>query len=456
MQHKGGLKSDAMGQLSIWKLLIRFSGPAIISMTVGGTYDVVDAIFVGRLGTESLAAIGLAFPMMLLFMAVSIGTGVGAASLISRKLGSGEKQEADRAACVTITLSIILGGIVPAVCLPYLDDILGLLGASGTILPLARSYISILIVFAVVNFFALIFGNVIRAEGSPRFPSAVFIISAVTNIALDPVFIYGLNMGVRGAAIATVIARSVGAILFILYFVLGKTSFKFRLGYFLPKLKIIAEIYRIGLASMVRMIAMSLVMFLGNRVALSFDESTLSVFIVLIRIYFFIYMPVSGLGQGILPLIGYNYGAKKMERVGEVLSKAGKVALIWSAICLLTALLIPTQLMSIFNSSDEFLRFGTDAIKIGAIGFVFLNWRGILAVFFQGIGNAFASLALAISAGYIFVPLGLLLLPGFLERNGLWLAFPIADFLTFSVAIIWALIVFRRIGTRFHWRYPAK
>jgi len=195
-----------MGRAPVWRLLARFSGPTIVSMLVTASYNIVDAIFVGRLGPEALAALAIAFPLMMIFMSIGAGTGIGATSLISRRLGAGDQEGANRVAGVSISLSILIGGLITLVCLPNLEALLRLFGASGPVLPLAMSYLSILVTFQVLNSFLLIIGSIIRAEGSPLFSSGGQIVSALTNIALDPILIFGLGsipaMGVAGAAAA--------------------------------------------------------------------------------------------------------------------------------------------------------------------------------------------------------------------------------------------------------------
>ncbi|MCK5429004.1 MAG: MATE family efflux transporter, partial [Anaerolineales bacterium] len=314
MKQKGEHRSAAMGQQSIWKLLFRFSGPAIVSMTVASTYNMVDRIWVGRIpgeeGLQSLAALGYVFPIMIAFMAVLLGTGVGAASLISRRLGADNRNGANRAAAVTITLTLVLGILMTAIVLPNLDGILRLIGANDStpydakVLQLAKDYMSILTTFAFVNAFSLTIGSIIRAEGSPTFPSVVMIISALINIAMDPILIHVLDMGVTGAAIATVIARSVAAVVFVYYFISKKTSFRFRLKNFLPDIKTLKEIYKVGLASIVRMSAFAFVTLLANRIATGFDTNYVAVLSIMFSISSFAFMPTMGLGQGVLPLVG--------------------------------------------------------------------------------------------------------------------------------------------------------
>ena len=456
MKARGRNRSEVMGRAPIWGLLLRFSGPAIVSMVVAGSYNIVDAIFVGRLGSEALAALVVAFPLMMLFMGISMGTGVGAASLISRRLGAGDHEGANRVAGITITLAILVGALMTVICLPNLEALLRLLGASGSVLSLAKSYMSILATFAVVNSFALIMGTIIRAEGNPMLSGTTMIISAVINIILDPILIFGLGpisaMGVAGAATATVIARSIGGLIFLVYFISGRTSYRFRLGYFLLNLKILAEIYRVGMASIVRMTAGSLVMGLNNRIAASFGVIPLAVVGVVIRFARFTFMPTMGLGQGMMPLVGYNFGAKQKERVGEVVIKAGLASLAWGLLCWVVVMLLPSKLMSIFSADPQFLLEGAPALRIFALLFFAVGIQRILSFFFQGIGKGLPSLVLT-SSPFIFRLPGLLILPQIFGLAGLWAAFPVADALSIILTLIWTGIEFRRQGMRFRLRY---
>ena len=457
MNRRGSRRSEAMGQASIWRLLFRFSGPAIVSMMVAASYNIVDAIFVGRLGPEALAALTIAFPLMMIFMAIAIGTGVGAASLISRHLGIGDREGANRVAGVTITLTILLGALMTLVCLPNLEALMRLFGASESVLPLAKSYMSILVTFAVVNSFSLTIGNIIRAEGNPMLPATGMIIAAVTNIALDPILIFGLGpipaMGVAGAATATVIGRGVGGLIFLVYLVSGRTSYRFRPSYFLPRLRVLIEIYRVGLASIVRMIAGSVIMVLVNRIAAFFGVIPLAVLGVLFRSSSFAFMPCIGLGQGVLPLVGYNFGAQKKERVGEVVIKAGLVGFTWGVLCCLVAMLFSTQVMSIFNTDPQFLLQGAQALRIFALAFFTIGTQMILGSFFQGIGKGIPSLVLASARQVIFLFPAILIFPRIFGLTGLWVAFPVADALSIVLTLIWTSIEFRRQGIRFRLRY---
>lgn len=457
MRNESAERIRAMGQDSIWRLLFRFSGPAIISMMVASSYNIVDAIFVGRLGPEPLAALTIVFPLMMIFMAVSQGTGVGAASLIARRLGAGDNEGANRVAGVTISVTILLGVLMTAIFLPSLQVWLRLFGASGPVLILAESYMSILATFIVIAFFPMTIGAIIRAEGNPILASAVMITSAVTNIALDPILIFGLGpipaMGIAGAATATVIAQAVGTTIFIIYFVSGRTSYLFRPSYFLPNLRILAEIYRVGVASIARLVAGSAVVVLVNRTAASFGFVPLAVLGVVFRSFSFIFMPCVGVGQGMLPLVGFNFGAKQKERVGEVVFKAGLACFIWGTLCWVAIMLFPSQIMSIFNNDPEFLEMGTQAVRMFGLFLFAVGVQISMTFFFQGIGKGLPSLVLALARQVIFLLPCLFIFPRLFGLTGLWVIFPVADGLSIFLTLLWASIQFRKSEIPFRLRY---
>ena len=456
MRPRGAGRIDAMGSAPIWRLLVRFSGPTILSMIVAASYNLVDAIFVGRLGPEALGALAIAFPIMLIFMAVGQGTGVGATSFISRRLGAGDHEGANRAAGVAITLSIMIGALMAAICLPNLQGLLRLFGASGRVLPLATSYMSILATFAVMQSTFLVMGNLVRAEGNPVLSGVSAITSAVANIILDPILIFGLGpapaMGVAGAATATVIAHSIGAVILLVYFISSRTSYQFHLRSFLLDFRIVAEFYRVGFSAMVRMSAQSFMIAVANTIATSFGVVPLAVLGVVFRLARFTFQPTMGLGQGILPLIGYNFGAKQKERVGEIIIKAGMVALTWGLLCWLMFMLFPRQVLLAFNADPQFLTEGITALRIFILLFFGVQLQMIAGFFFQGIGKGIASLVIVSARQIIFMIPGLLVLPRIFGLVGLWTAFPIADGLAILLALVWTGLEFRKQGIRFRLR----
>lgn len=454
----GTHRSEVMGKDPIWKLLFRFSGPTIVAMLVTSSYNIVDAVFVGRLGTQAVAALAVFFPINMVWMAFAMGTGVGASSLISRNLGAKNYRTANRIFGVVIGLTIAFGATLTLISLPRLEAIVKLFGATGEVIPLAVAYTSHHVVFLIVFLFAIILGHTIRAEGSPVLSSTAQIISAITNIVLDPVFIFGLGpvpaMGVAGAAVATVIAWGVAFGIYLFYYLTGKSSYRLTPRDLLPDFKIVRDIYRIGGASISRMIAGSVVMTVGNVVAVTFGITALAVKGVLLRAVSFAFMPCMGVGQGVLPLIAFNFGAGKRGRIGEIITKAGVLTMSWGGLCFLAAQLFPTWVMSLFNKDPEFLRIGTVATRIFCLGAFTVGIQMILSFYFQATGQGFASLFLASTRQIIFLLPFLFILPRVFGLNGLWFSFPAADVLALAVTLTWTAVSFKKMGVRltFHAR----
>jgi putative MATE family efflux protein len=446
-------RSEAMGKGKIWPLLWRFSGPSIISMLVASSYNLVDAIFVGRLGAEALAAMAVSFPLMIIYVAIGMGIGVGSASLISRRLGAGDKSEANRVAANAITWFLIISAAMTALCLLNLENLLRLFGASGVVLELAKKYMFVETAFMVANFFSIVLSELVRAEGNPVLASASQITSGLVNCIVDPILIWGWGpfpeVGIAGAAWATTVGRIVSVLMLLGYLLSSRSSFELRLSYFVPKLKILRDIYRVGFATAIRMGAGSIVQMLSARIASSFGVLPLATLGVLFRVNSFAFMPCMGIGQGMLPLVGYNYGAKKLDRVAEVVTKAALASFVWGALVWVLVMLFARPVMSVFNADAEFLRIGAGALRIFAIGYFTIGIQMIFSAFFQGTGKGMASLLVTSSRQVLFLIPSILICSRLFGLTGLWVAFPVADTLAVTLSITWTFLEFRRMGMRF-------
>jgi len=452
----GHERTEAMGRESIWRLLLRFSGPAIIAAMVSASYNLVDAIFVGRLGTEALAALAVANPLMAIYRSIGMGIGVGTASLISRRLGAGKKDEANRTAGVSITLFFMVGGLVTIICLMNLENLLQLFGAGESVLPLAKSYMFIETIFITLDFFLLVLAELIRVGGSPMLSSSGMIIAGVMNCVWDPILMFGIGpfpaLGMAGAALATSVARGIAVSILLAHLISGSSAYRFKPSYFLPNLRIVAEIYRVGASMTVRINAASVSQILAARAASSFGVIPLAVLGVLFRASSFAFMPCVGLGQGMLPLVGFNFGAQKKDRVGEVVVKAGLSGFMWGALCWVVAMSYSSQVMSLFCTDLDFLAGATPAFRIYALGFFTVGLQTILSFFFQGIGKGLPSLIVTASRQLLFLIPCLLIMPPIFGLIGLWAAYPVADTLSLALTLIWMSIEFRSLGIPFRFR----
>lgn len=351
-------KPADMGTDSIPRLLVRFSLPATLAMVVNASYNIIDTIFVGRLGSDAIAALSVSFPIQMLLGALAIGTGVGVGSLISRSLGAGKNEDAATAAGQVITLSFLFGLFATILGLLYLRPILLLFGARPEILELTASYMAVIANGAVLLFMIMILNHSIRAEGNAMLPMTVMILSAVTNIALDPIFIFVLDMGVQGAAVATVISKVIGVAMLLHYYLAKKSVLRVRLTHLLPDLRIITDIYRVGLPMLFIQLGANIALIWANRLLGSYGVVPIAVLGIIVRLQLFAFMPAIGIAQGLLPIIGYNFGAGKLERIREAMLKGSVVATAFTAV----------SGLSFFSSPAFFKNFQCGAGTIGCGG----------------------------------------------------------------------------------------
>lgn len=439
-----------MGTRPIGRLLVSFSLPGLIAMVVNATYNIVDTAFVGRLGHEAIAALTVVWPLQLIMIALSVGVGVGANSLIARRLGADRQLEANHAGAQALVLAVLSGLLMMAVVLSLTDPILRLLGARGDVLPMARDYIRTIVWFAPLVFLPMAANNLIRAEGNPVYSMIIMIVSAVVNIALDPVLIFGLGpfpaLGVRGAAIATVFARAVAVIGYTGYFLSRFSGYHFRPRDFRPAPRVWASIYSVGAPSMVIQLSGSVTFALANNIAVGFGSLALAAFGVMFRLFQFGFMPCIGIGQGVLPLVGYNYGARNLARVRSIVRTGALAAVAITGFFSLLFVLFPATFVGLFDPSPEFIRVAGPGLRITSLLFGPVGASVIFAGFFQGIGRALPAMFLSLARQVVFFLPGLLILPRLFGLTGLWGAIPVSDGLSFVASLAWTAWMFRRLG----------
>jgi len=440
-------RAEAMGLEKISRLLMRFSVPAIIANEGEAFYELFDAIWCGRIGTEALAALTVAGPLMAIYRAIGVGIAVGSASLVARRLGAGKKSEADGAVCNTITLFLIVSGAISLICLAGLGFLLRLFGASEAVFPYAYSYMFIETCSMPVDFFLVVVAELIRAQGSPTIASAGLILANIADIIWSPILVFGVGpfpaLGIAGAAFGTLIGRAIGSALLTPYLVF-KTIYRFKPTYFRLNYETVAEIYSIGASSTLRMVAVSISQMLACIAASPFGTVPLAILGVLFRIARLNFAFCIGLSQAVVPLVGYNYGAQKEERIREIVVKAILVSVMWGALWYTAVILFPTQALSLFTVDPEFLSAGVSALQIFAITFLTTS-EVIISAFFQGIGRATPALIVTSARQVIFLIPCLLILPYTLGLNGLWLAYPIAGVLAIALSLILTFLEFRKL-----------
>jgi len=443
-------KTEAMGKDPIWGLLFRFSGPAIVAQIVNASYNLVDTVFIGRLGTIPLAAVAVAGPLMAIYRAVGMGIGVGAASLISRQLGEGKREQADRTAGGAITTFLIISAVLASICMLNLNFLLSLFGADANVLPPARSYMLVETGFMALDFIVLALCELVRVGGSPVLASTAMIVSGLMNCIWDPILGYGLGpfpkLGMAGFALATSVGRTFAFVMLVGYLASGKSVYNFKPHHFIPSFKIAADIYKVGVSMTARMAGGSLSQIIATTTAASFGEMPLAVLGVVQKASGFAFSVCMGIGQGMLPLVGYNYGAHNKERVGEVVTKSSTTGFLWGAFCWVAAMFASVQVMALFSNDPNFLTAAAPAWRIYAFGFFTVGLQNILSFFFQGIGKAWASLVVTSSRQLLFLIPCLLIMPRIFGLNGLWAAYPVADTLAIILTFIWTYMEFRELG----------
>ncbi len=446
-------QAEEMRTQGITRLLINFSIPAILAMVVNAVYNVVDRIFVGiGVGQIAIAATQVAFPIMILIMAVSLLISIGATALISIRLGENKKEEAELIASNALFLMILLPLGMAAIYYPFADALLTAFGASAEVLPYARDFMHVIMIGAV--FFSVSIGvnNFIRAEGNPRMAMFTQILGAVINVILNYIFIFQLGMGIKGSALSTVIAQFVSASVVITYFFTPRSVIKFKIKNFKLRKSIVLRVASIGFAPFALQMANSLQMYIINTNLRYYGgDIALAAIGIMLSISTMIFMPILGISQGAQPIIGFNYGAKQIERVKETMIKA---IIFGSCVALFGYIILHVwtiEIVSFFVSKqdqnfDYLMQLTPHAIRIFFATFPFVALQVIGSTYFQATGKAMKATVLSLSRQVlIFIPF-LLILPKYLGIEGIWWASPISDILSVMITSSFLYVEWRRLS----------
>ncbi|MFC0524243.1 MATE family efflux transporter [Pontibacillus salicampi] len=431
-------QSERLGKQPIPQLLFKLSVPAMIGMFVMAFYNVVDTLFIARgVGILGIAGVSIGFPVMMIIMAVAGAVGIGGASVISRRLGEDRQDDANRVLGNIFLLIIVISIITTIGAFTFLDPLLIAFGATPNIMPYAKDYLFPIMVGSIFFAFAFTSNNIIRSEGNSRFAMITMIIPAVLNIILDPIFIFGLDMGVRGASLATVISQASVGIFILRYFVGGKSTLAVGLNYIRLRFHLVKEIISIGFPAFVRQVGGSAMMVAINAMLIRYGgEFEVGVFGIVQKVSMFAIMPMIGLLQGMQPIVGFNYGAKNFARLKETIWLGLKVVTIMSAIVFVVMLSVPEWFMMIFTGDQTTIESGAHAMRIMFAMAVLIGAQIVSGGLYQALGMAKPAFLLSISRQVLFlIPLVLLLPTVFgLGVTGVWLAFPISDFLSFILS----------------------
>jgi putative MATE family efflux protein len=436
-----------LGNMDIKKLIIKMSLPAMLSMIVQALYNVVDSIFVAKISEQALTALSIAFPIQLIIVSIFVGFGVGINSFMSRKLGEGNKDDAINTAEHGFAIGIVLG-IILAICSTFVPKMFSKLFTDDpVVIKYAVQYTRIIMLFSFASIIAEVCMNILRSTGDMLSSMRIQLLGAITNIVLDPILIFGLlffpESGVKGAAIATVVGQ-ICAMLYALKLVLrNKNGLKLNLKKFHYTSNITGEIFKVGIPAIFMHMLGSIMISGINLILAGFSGTAVAVFGAYFKLQSFVYMPVFGLTQGIMPIVGYNYGAKNKHRVLETV----KYGCIYACVIMLTGttlfLIFPRQLLMLFSSTSQMESIGIGCLRIISIGFVFSGVSIVLSTVFQALGKAQVSLIISFARQIIILLPVAFICSKLIGLSGVWIAFPISEIVALIVSGYFAIKVYR-------------
>lgn len=430
--------ATTLGTENLGKLIWQYSIPSIIGTVVMSLYNIVDRIFIGQgVGPLAISGLALTFPFMILLMAFGMLIGAGAAARVSITMGQNDVQKAEKILGNSLTLTILISGVVSLITLIFMHDMLRAFGGTEETIIYAEKYMRIIIPFSIVSAINFGFNNIMRATGFPKKAMYTMIIGAISNVILDALFIYVFKWGIEGAAIATVISYSIGSIWVLRHFTMSKSHIRFHWINFKLDKEIIQSIISIGFSPFSMQIVTSLVMVIMNSTLLKYGgDLAIGAFGIINSLVIMVVMIVLGLNQGTQPIIGFNYGAGNYERMFKTLKISIIASTALTTLGFITALLIPELAVSFFTSDQVLIDISANALRIGTLMFPLVGIQLVTSNFFQSIGKARLSIFLSLARQFIFLIPFLLILPKFFQLNGAWLAMSASDGLSAIVVII--------------------
>ena len=434
MANENATKENIMGKEGITPLLFRISLPLMISMLVQALYNIVDSMFVARLSETALTAVSLAFPLQNLLIAFGVGTGVGMASFLSRKLGERDEESATKVAGNGISIASITWAVFAVLGLTVVKPFLNLFSDDAELLGLSTGYSEIVMVFSLFMFLSMMNERILQGTGDSFSSMLSQMTGAITNIILDPIFIFTLGFGVNGAAIATVIGQGVGcAVSFVC--VIRNKFIHIEPRHLKIEKRMVKAIYAVGAPTIITNSIGTVMTGAINAILISFSTTAVSIFSVYFKLQSFVFMPIFGLSSGMVPIIAYNYGARKRKRVTETIWKGTFIASVIMVLGTLAFNFFPRELLSLFSATEEMYRIGIPALKMISLCFVPAAISIGLGSSFQATGYGVGTMIVSICRQLmVLIPVAYIL-SKFLGINGVWLSFIVAEIIGLVVSI---------------------
>lgn len=436
---------NKMGTMPIRKLLISMSLPMMASMLVQALYNIVDSIFVSRVSEAALTAVSISFPIQNLMISLGVGIGVGVNALLSKSLGEGDQKHAQRIALQGIFIEIICCLIFILVGIFAMDVFFRGQTDDAEIIALGKDYLSICCIFSAGLFAQLIFERLLQATGRTMLSMISQCVGAVTNIIFDPILIFGIPalgipaMGVAGAAIATVFGQIIGGITAVILNVRKNTELRFSARGFHVEGRVCGSILYIGIPSAIMGSIGSFMTYGVNKILFAFGEigkTAAAVFGVYFKLQSFVFMPVFGLNNGMVPIVSFNYGARRPDRIMQTIRLSAIYAVCIMAVGTAIVQIFPSQLLLLFEASEQMLRIGVPALRTISLCFVFAGFTIVCSSVFQALGNSIFSMIMSITRQLAVLLPAAYLLAHTIGLEAVWYAFPIAEVFCLVIAVI--------------------
>ena len=435
-------KENIMGTLGITRLIMKMSLPLMISMLIQALYNIVDSMFVARVSETALTAVSLAFPLQNLLIAFGVGTGVGMASYLSRKLGEKDTETATKAAGNGITLAVITWVLFAILGLTIVKPFMALFTDDAELLGLSTSYSEIVMIFSFFMLLSMMNERILQGTGDSFSSMLSQMTGAITNIILDPVFIFVFKMGVNGAAIATVIGQAVGCAVS-LYFVIRNKYIKIKPQHLKLEKRMVASIYSVGAPTIITNSIGTVMTGAMNAILIGFSTTAVSVFSVYFKLQSFVFMPIFGLSSGMVPIIAYNYGARKKKRVMSTIYIGTIIAIGIMVVGTIVFNLFPEALLSLFSATVEMYRLGVPALRIISLCFVSAAISIGLGSSFQATGYGIGTMIVSISRQLLVLIPTAYIMAKLVGINGVWFSFIIAEGVGLAVSLILFIKVYK-------------
>lgn len=433
---------------SVGKLLFQLSVPAVIGMLVNALYSVVDRIFIGRgVGSLALSGVAVTFPITNIIMAVGMLVGIGAASVVSIKLGQKKNEEAERIVGNAFLLTLILTIFITILGLIFLDPLLKVLGASEDTLPYAKTFSTILLTGAVLQNVGFGLNPIIRSQGDAKTAMKTMLIGAILNTILNPIFIFVFKLGVAGSALATLISQAVCSI-WVVYYLSAKSIIRLKRHHMKLNLTTIGEISSIGVSPFIMQVSASFVTIVINTSLKKYGgDLAIGAYSLISSIAMLILMPAFGVNQGAQPIIGYNFGAGNAARVKKALFYSIIVNTCITALGWILIELFPVAIIKIFNGDDtELIHIASNGLRLYLLAIFTVGAQSACINYFQSIGKALISMLLSLLRQVIILIPLVLILPHYLALNGIWVAGATSDFSALVISAIMLMLEIRKLN----------